>query len=212
MHSIFGGDYDKVTQLYPIHDSSEKNVVETIQLSSDYAFVCPTQRAAEHLSKKNRNVYVYMWTQATFPPVPRCLSAACHSNEVPYMFQTIVPLIGSRRNALKDQVWNYWTNFAATGNPNLRPDSGKQDTQVPIWPRFEPTVRVVQELGDSTKAMGAQRDAYCKLWNDDLGYGFADAMYPVTVGEWNAIANAQRDAEKDMEAVVERMKQEESLH
>ncbi len=48
-----------------------------------------------------------------------------------------------RDRTLSDQIEQYWTNFAKTGNPN--------GAGLPDWPRYGASAEDVMELGDMTR-------------------------------------------------------------
>jgi para-nitrobenzyl esterase len=50
-----------------------------------------------------------------------------------------------RDRTLSDQMGQYWTNFAKTGNPN--------GVDLPKWPRYGAPAADVMELGDKTGPM-----------------------------------------------------------
>lgn len=158
---IFGRDYNTMSQSYPVQPTAEGNVKQLINLITDYAWLCPSEQTALNWAKKNKNTFFYRWTQPTFPPLPRCLDGCCHSNEAPYLFNTIWPLIGSSRQNLASKVQSYWVNFATTGNPNLSSNGGSPPSaDLPHWPQYD-SQQIHQELGDRVGPENRVRAEFC---------------------------------------------------
>ena len=96
------------------------------------------------------------------------------------MFNTLWPVHGNRKR-LRQKVERYWTNFAATGDPNVDDltVSGilnavdKTRRREEFWPTYDTFRRARIELGDRVGTLfGVMREPFCKLWNDEFGYGF----------------------------------------
>jgi para-nitrobenzyl esterase len=71
---------------------------------------------------------------------------AFHSAELAYVFGTQASSDrpwSDRDRALSDQIEQYWTNIAKTGNPN--------GAGLPEWPRYRASAEDVMELGDATR-------------------------------------------------------------
>jgi len=102
---------------------------------------------------------------------------AAHSTELQYVFGK-VPLLDSTPSftpdqfALSAQMMGYWTQFAATGNPN--------GGAAPHWPRFAGTTPQLQEL--VPKATAPQSEAVfagfhqCAFWATVEGPGAAPVI------------------------------------
>jgi len=72
---------------------------------------------------------------------------AFHAAEVEYVFNTQWATDRPWEEAdrtLADAVISYWTNFAATGNPN--------GPHLPPWPAYNPSTDLSMELGDTIGA------------------------------------------------------------
>lgn len=71
---------------------------------------------------------------------------AFHSAELAYVFGTQASIDrpwSARDRELSQQMQQYWTNFAKSGNPN--------GEGVPAWPRCAASGPQVMELGDLTQ-------------------------------------------------------------
>jgi para-nitrobenzyl esterase len=76
------------------------------------------------------------------------LVGAFHSAELAYVFGTQASVDrpwSDRDRTLSDQMEQYWTNFAKTGDPN--------GVGLPEWPRYGASAEAVVELGDRTGPM-----------------------------------------------------------
>jgi para-nitrobenzyl esterase len=90
---------------------------------------------------------------------------AFHSDDIEYVFGTLDSRPGATftpaDRTLTDQVQQYWTNFARTGNPNA--------AGLPDWPTYKPTDYEVMRLDNPAAATAdAQRARYLFLdsvWN-----------------------------------------------
>ena len=80
---------------------------------------------------------------------------AYHTAEIPYVFGTYG--FGSpQENTLSDALQDYWTRFAATGDPN-----GKG----PTWQGWEASRDNVLELGTQVRMLDGVATARCDLWD-----------------------------------------------
>ena len=85
---------------------------------------------------------------------------AYHGAELPYVFGTHDSYMTTTEvdYELSDTMMRYWTQFAATGNPN--------SSELPNWPRFEEPDFLVQELGDQVSTIAAPEPELCKLFQE----------------------------------------------
>jgi para-nitrobenzyl esterase len=98
-----------------------------------------------HARHSQAPVYGYKFTYTSaFSP------AAIHTAEMPFVFGTLVPAgrgphepAGAADHAFAEVLMSYWTNFAATGNPN--------GTGLPHWPEFRGGM--ILDLGTPIRAM-----------------------------------------------------------
>lgn len=94
--------------------------LELIRLYTDTVFRCPARTLSRMLSNQGTPVWLYSFDQGY----------AFHAFELPYVFgnpsETLAPVLVE---PLRATVQDYWTQFAAVGNPN-------SDTQ-PEWPAYD---------------------------------------------------------------------------
>jgi para-nitrobenzyl esterase len=142
---------------------------------TDSAFSCPAL-AADDLAVHS-GVYGYEFSDPNAVddiglPFSFPLGAA-HSTEIAYVFQRMVffdtfPPFTPAQLDLSNQMIQYWTNFAATGNPN-----GGNGGAVPQWPRYTEGNKQIQELvPDNTAPESAATFAafhHCALWGSIAG-------------------------------------------
>ncbi|MFJ7272070.1 carboxylesterase/lipase family protein [Streptomyces sp. NPDC099050] len=99
---------------------------------TDASFVCPQLRDSRALAR-HVPTYDYRFDDRSapdftgLPPVPDFPYGASHGSELPYLFDTGLPMSAAQR-VLAERMTGYWTRFAATGDPNT-PGTG------PWWPR-----------------------------------------------------------------------------
>jgi para-nitrobenzyl esterase len=93
--------------------------------------------------------------------------ATRHSAEVPFVFGTLLPggFLGGTWNdtdrKISDQIQQYWTNFAKTGNPNGQ--------GLPEWPKFDPKTRPYLEFTDNGPVVRQSlRPEICNLYIEAL--------------------------------------------
>lgn len=110
-------------------------------LVTDQAFAYPTNEITTAIDGAVPT-YGYEFNDPNAPlfysPDPSQHIGAYHSAELQYLFNLPTSkLLTDQQRALSEQMIRYWTNFAATGNPNLGP-GGRPDlaTGLPEWPRF----------------------------------------------------------------------------
>jgi para-nitrobenzyl esterase len=137
----YGALADEFLKLYPASSDQEAALatraaqVESTRISS-YLWATEWKRAARH------EVYTFSWTHA--PPGPdRETRGAYHESEIDYVFNSLYATDkpwGDEDRRIADVMSSYWSNFAATGNPN-----GKG---LPSWPAFDPRSFQTMEVGD----------------------------------------------------------------
>lgn len=109
----FGNEAAKVAALYPAEGSVD---LALVQLATDLYFTCPARMAARATARTSRNVYLYQFNRVL--PGGESLGAF-HSMELGYVFgveTAWLPWQPADR-ALSALMMDYWTRFAATGDP-----------------------------------------------------------------------------------------------
>jgi para-nitrobenzyl esterase len=131
------------------------------KVTSDAFFVCQARRLEQWFSGNGQKTYLYSFNgPLSGVPIPQLAGQAFHSAELPYVFgdnyllgsvpEAGLPLIGTMED--------YWTRFAATGDPNG--GSG------PSWPAFAASSDTNINLDTTvTVDAGLEKDI-CNFWDD----------------------------------------------
>jgi para-nitrobenzyl esterase len=87
---------------------------------------------------------------------------AYHGAELPYTFGTHPGWMTTTDvdRKLTDQILSYWTQFAATGNPN--------SPGLPEWPAFTGPDGAVMEFADEARAGAAQEPVLCRIFSESV--------------------------------------------
>jgi para-nitrobenzyl esterase len=150
------------------------------QWEADSLFHCPvTTEALWHVAAHHA-AYEYELDHA----IPgQEAQGALHSSDLPYVFGyfpaegNIGGVFGDTDKKLAGLMETYWTNFAATGNPNVRSSSlGMTMTGRPTgsglthWPRLDATQRylIFAEDGSAQVSKGPLRGEQCELYRQVL--------------------------------------------
>jgi para-nitrobenzyl esterase len=167
----FGEDAGKFLAVYP-----GKTDEEALRSAADYAgdkFIAYSTWAWIEAQTKTGGapVYRYFFELPTAGDGYHSASAgAFHSDDIEYVFGTLASRPGAgirpQDEKLSEQMGEYWTNFAKTGDPN---GPGTAGTSLPKWPVYTP----------AGKWQVMHLDATSQAWPDALRerYLFLD-------GEW----------------------------
>ncbi|KAK9686594.1 Carboxylesterase family [Popillia japonica] len=108
-------------------EPTRDDIIQAVDLWTDFLFGFPAYRAALEHSKKSADVYFYYFTVDTPLNLKNLYSSgvqeypgASHTDEITYMFETFfTPIIedGSVEDLVIRSVVTLWTNFAIFGNP-----------------------------------------------------------------------------------------------
>lgn len=133
-----------------------------VAVLSDVIFTCPTRRFARAAAKgQTLPVRRYFFTHALQGAGDATKKlGAFHGLDLPFVFHHLTvnfytPTAGE--NALADAIENYWTRFAASGDPN-----GGSDVS---WPLYDATKDSVLLLEDPIVAGGPVRSKQCDFWD-----------------------------------------------
>jgi para-nitrobenzyl esterase len=156
-----GGLADRILKRYPVKDFASPRAA-LIAVTTDYQFLCPARQYLRALANSQKEpAYGYVYTQVMNGGPARQLGAA-HGLELFYVFQTMNRLGPGYSPTPEDYklekaALNYWTNFAATGNPN---GSG-----LPNWPRFNSPNDSYLKFNATPSAAERQGEDRCDFWN-----------------------------------------------
>ena len=151
-------------------------------VTTDHLFRCPAQLWASAVNAHGRSAFVgrynhlwsFSWLFAKFGLPSICTTEVCHAAELPAVFHA-VNTTGRANNitftpaemGLSAAMVQYWTNFAATGNPNTYPEG--EDARVPLpmeWPQWTPSSQVDLSLNTTWTT---ETTPQCAMW-DAIGY------------------------------------------
>jgi len=145
-------------QYQPITDANAQQVM--IQMLTDYAFRCPTRQLAQQLQGKGISDY-YLYSYEILP--------AWHSFELEPLFdEAELTVLGATTPspAYTQTMLGYWTQFAATGNPNGADDGGAGDGGAPMWPTnaVAGSDQYMQLVDPTPDAMAHLAESNCEFW------------------------------------------------
>jgi para-nitrobenzyl esterase len=136
------------------------------QWATDTQFRCGTVAQLVWHSRAGNRGYQFQFSRV---PQARESVGAAHGSEIPYVFGTLAiagrnpnaPMYDSTDVTVSDQMQQYWTNFARTGDPN--------GGVLPKWPKFDPAKRAYMDLTAEGPVVreGLRREA-CDLFIDNV--------------------------------------------
>ncbi|MEE8162098.1 MAG: carboxylesterase family protein, partial [Acidobacteriota bacterium] len=151
---LYGPKAEQLLSVYRPNSDAEAFEM-LVRIRTDTSHTMPARNAARWMSNVSSAAYFYHFTRV--PPDPRLKDkGARHGTELRYVFNTIgqgggigVGGVGDP-SLLEEADWRlsktmmaYWTQFAATGNPNRE---GLVD-----WPPYEPGTDQYLELGEQIR-------------------------------------------------------------
>lgn len=164
-----GGDTAFAQQLASVYTSKAYGTRDKAfgALITDQLFACNAARDVEALAR-HVPTYQYEFTEAKTPGIidPYMAMGAFHGAELRYLFQAKLPgptlnvPLSAAQQKLADQMVAYWSQFAATGNPNA--------PAWPQWPPFDANKAASLALSSTSitafSALGFKTDHQCALW------------------------------------------------
>jgi len=148
-----------VNSLYPLSNYDNNASIALGAVGTDRVFACPALSAHESLARWVPT-YVYEFNDENAPsffdrPVSFPLGAY-HTVEILYLLRT--DQLDPDQHQLSDIMINYWTQFAATGDPN--------SADVPEWPLFDSSNQQIQSMLPPTPQTetGFASDHMCAFW------------------------------------------------
>ncbi|EDQ85871.1 uncharacterized protein MONBRDRAFT_38638 [Monosiga brevicollis MX1] len=163
-----GSLLDDVNKTYPC-DLDTTPFFTAARAYGDALMGCPARRTATWASSRGIPVYLYHFTHQPFLfKVAEPQYRVGHSSDVPFVWHDSEVLLGEGEVALADQVVSYWTNFAATSNPN-KVGSNNPNGIVPAveWVPFSPSGNHNFLNLNLTTAMETDfiGSVYCDMWD-----------------------------------------------
>ncbi len=128
-------------------------------MGTDFMFACPARRIARAaLQGGAPSVHRYL-DPHTYTNSPLTVLRAFHASELPFLFASYgvfgySPTSGDV--AMSTAMENYWTRFAATGNPNGSPD--------PLWPTYDMSDTAIV-FDDAISTQTGIETSLCDYWD-----------------------------------------------
>ncbi len=158
----FGAHADEFLALYP-GGSDEQAVRSAIDYEGDTFIAFGTWKWIEAQGKTGAQaVYRYHFEQPAPPSRFHPGWYAFHSDDIEYVFGTLDTRPGAEwlpeDRKLSDEMMDYWTNFAKTGDPN--------GAGLPAWPSYDERGNVLHLNSEITAAPDTTRARYefLKQW------------------------------------------------
>lgn len=152
----FGEGAEEFLRLYP-GDTDVQAMRSAMDYGSDTWIVLGTWKWIEaHWKTGEAPVYRYHFEQPAPPSKFHSGWFTFHSDDIEYVFGTLDTRPGADWRAeerkLSDQMMDYWTNFAKTGDPN--------GPGLPKWPRYDAEKRILHLDSTSTEGPSAVEGRY----------------------------------------------------
>jgi para-nitrobenzyl esterase len=175
LEQLFGSNAATVQAQYPVSKYGSADEAYANMLT-DFGYTCPG-RTADRLLSTQVPTFAYEFNDPNPPGIPikppDFTIGDYHSSELQYIFQggvaslitgTIIPL-NTAETALSDQMIDYWTTFALTGNPN--------SNRTPHWPLYRNQADQFQSLTSAGNGPGPittfASEHQCGFWQT-LGF------------------------------------------
>ncbi|KOU69141.1 carboxylesterase [Streptomyces sp. MMG1533] len=153
----FGAMAEEFLRLYPAATDDEAAWASS-QAVRDNSRISTCLWGTDWTRHTTRPLRTYFWTHRAPAqgPGPR---RASHGSEIDYVFGNPAPGTAAwsdEDHEIARTVSSYWTNFAATGDPN---GSG-----LPHWPVFSPDASTVMEIGAHFRPVPVADEARTDFW------------------------------------------------
>ena len=143
-----------------ISETDPRRAMDRLITAENY--VCPSQNTAAKMTAVGRDAWMYYFTRVREDPGGAKVRAF-HGAEYAYAFGTHDAYMRTTDVDLEltESMMGYWTQFAATGNPNAE--------GLPEWLLFKAPDFPVQELGDDIFTIAAPEPMLCDLFERSIG-------------------------------------------
>jgi len=159
LEAFYGDRAEQAFKMYGVDGASPDTYAPhgggNAQWETDNFMRCATVIVANWRSVKFPT-WEYEFTRAPEP------AGAVHSWEMQYVFGNLFRGVNQPADrSLSDQVMEYWTNFAKTGNPN--------GSSLPNWPKHDPTAAAYIDFASDGPVVreGLHKNA-CELYESAL--------------------------------------------
>lgn len=151
----------------------------SLQIVTDYIFLCPTRKSARSATSSGTNVWMYVFDHVMSDPavwsgLTCCYHHACHGAELPFVFDSAAVTnftLSPPEKLLSNRMSCYWGAFAHGGDPSSRTRMTTfcREQRLPVWPRyFDDGGWLVMNLTVRVHAQAEPRSHVCDFW-DQLG-------------------------------------------
>jgi para-nitrobenzyl esterase len=159
--TTFGDKASEFLTFYP-GDSDDQAVRSAIDYESDSFIAFATWKWIEALGRTgDQPVYRYHFELAAPPSKFHPGWFAFHSDDIEYVFGTLDTRPGAdwrpEDRKLSEEMMDYWTNFAKTGDPN---GPGENGMRLPDWPRYDKSDEVMHLDANSAASADTTRSRY----------------------------------------------------
>ncbi|MFB7716105.1 carboxylesterase/lipase family protein [Nocardia sp. NPDC056100] len=165
VRDFFGADKaNQVIERYPLRDYAQP-VLAYAAARSDFDYICGVPTTAGLLAQ-HVPTYAAEFADDTAPALPGIPPAsfplgAAHAFDLPYLYETngVTPAFTDAQRRLSEQMIDYWTAFARTGDPD---GAGR-----PAAPRFDAASgRMLRFAPDGPRDYTRfAADHHCGFWN-----------------------------------------------
>jgi para-nitrobenzyl esterase len=133
----------EVRALYPAA-TNEQAKAALSRIFTEMGFASGSKFAAVCMAESGTPAFLYKYTRTPSDPRYQYLGST-HALEIPYVFgnKIVEGEVDPVDQSLSQAMMTYWTNFAATGDPN--------GEGVPPWPSYSLQEDAYQELGTAIK-------------------------------------------------------------
>ena len=134
LQQVYGEFGDRIVDAYPVSDYGSVEAAY-IDVNTDDFFLCSDVAVTDAITRNGGTAYRYLFDDTPTIPVTALAEdpGAYHTAELSYVFGEIVTqqklptgINGPSDWKLQDRMQGYWTNFAASGDPN--------GADLPAWP------------------------------------------------------------------------------
>ncbi len=177
----------QATTLYPPGNNNTEARASYVGILTDVQFTSTTRRIAQCVSQnQNEPVYRYFFTHKhTIPQL--AAFGSYHGMELFYIFNTwedatlgTGPLFSAQDDSVQTAMARYWSNFAASGNPN--------QATLPTWPTYQSSTDNYLEIKATPNGnqLGI-RTAKSDLWDDVIGFTACTSTATLNENEMSSI-------------------------
>ena len=129
--------------------------------------MCRVRDLLKQAEAQGSNAWWYLFTATPLYSVNMgeiATMGAFHGAEVPFVFGDGFELMSEGERTLSKRMGCYWTNFAATGDPNRGNDGCVAALQLPPWPTLGDQLAAVVFSNTSVATTTGLKQQQCDLF------------------------------------------------